>query len=159
LVATETAFRLDLFSRDGTLVRSIRAPDVDLALTPEIRDAYIALLRENTDDEPDEDRAELERMIADMEFPATMPAHSTVLVDDESNVWVGEYRYDNGPPQEYLVFDHDGAFIGRASVPPGMVVMAIDADRIWGRRTDELGVEYVVAYALEQVDEADLRDS
>jgi hypothetical protein len=150
LIGTGDRLQLDFYSPSGTAVRSVRAPDVHVSLTPEVAAAYRAFLRERAVNAPADQRAALERTISDMQLPETMPAFSSIVVDADGNVWVGEYRYDLDPAQQFLVFDTEGRFTGRATVPRSLRVMAIHDGRVWGRTTDELGVEYVVAYELEQ---------
>lgn len=150
LIATGDRLQLDFYSPSGAAVRSVRAPDVDVSLTPDIATAYRELLRERAASAPADQRAADERRISEMQLPETMPAFSSIVVDSDGSVWVGEYRYDGEPAEQFLVFDTDGRFTGRARVPPALRVMAIQDGHVWGRTTDDLGVEYVAAYELAQ---------
>jgi hypothetical protein len=86
--------------------------------------------------------------LASLELPPTVPAYASLRVDDESNVWLGEYRIDPADPQRFLVFDSDGRFITVVAMSADLRVMTIAHGQVWGRRDDDLGVEYVVGYAI-----------
>lgn len=150
LIATGDRLQLDIYSPAGSVLRSVRAPDVDVSLTSEDGTAYHEFLRERAANASPDQRAAVERSISDTQLPDSMPAFSSIVVDADGSVWVGEFRPDMGAAQQFLVFDTDGRFTGRAAMPPSFRVMAIDGRLAWGRTTDELGVEYVVAYELEE---------
>lgn len=151
LTGTADRFQFDLHSSSGRSVRSVRAPDVDVSMTPQIEAAYRQFRGERAASGPPDERAEAERSLAEMNMPDSVPAYSSILVDSDGNAWVGEYRFDIRSAQQFLVFDADGRFTGRASMPPSLRVMAIRDGRVWGRHTDDLGVEYVVAHVLEEI--------
>ena len=74
--------------------------------------------------------------------------HSGFLVDDLGNLWVAEFRLDGASPQRYIVFDNLGRFITTVSIPEHLRLMAISANRVFGRTTDSLDVQYVVGYEI-----------
>ncbi|HEU5207986.1 MAG TPA: 6-bladed beta-propeller [Longimicrobiales bacterium] len=151
IAGTADQLRFDVYSAAGALTRSVRAPDVNLALTPEIETAYLAILQERVEQMPEEVRPEAERSLAEMELPRVLPAYSSIQAGADSTVWVGSYRVVPGWPQHALVFDAAGEFLGRVELPPSLRVMWIGDGYVWGRESDELGVEYVVKYRLEDV--------
>jgi hypothetical protein len=147
-IGTGDRMQVDVYSSTGRHVRSVRAPEVDVRLTPAIDAAYRDFSRERIAESEREDPAAAERTVADMELPETMPAYSSLIVDDRGNLWVGEYRYDLAPARRYIVFDPEGRFITGVTVPPDFRVMTIANDHLWGRLTDDLDVQYVVGYAM-----------
>jgi hypothetical protein len=147
-IGTGDRMQVDVYSPTGQHVRSVRAPEVDVRLTPEIAAAYRDFIRERTAENERQDPAAAERTVAEMELPETMPAYSSLIVDEHGNLWVGEYRYDLAPPHRYIVFDPEGRFITGVTVPPDFLVMTIANDHLWGRLTDDLDVQYVVGYAI-----------
>jgi hypothetical protein len=149
LIGTADRLTVDLYSATGEHVRSVRAPDVDMRLTPAIETAYREFIRERIADAPPEQRV-ADRTIPEMELPQTVPAYSSFLVDDEANLWLGEYRYDFTPSRRFLVFDRDGHFITGVTVPSDFRVMTIVRDHVWGRATDDLGVEYIAGYSVQR---------
>lgn len=149
-VGTADRLQVDVYAVDGRLVRSIRGPDISVELTGEIADAYRELQHQRIAKLPPEQRAEAERMSVAVTLPKTVPAYSSLLFDDVGNLWLGEYRFDGKPPERYLVFDPDGGFLTCVTVPAGLRIMAIAGDRVWGRATDSLDVEYVEASSIER---------
>lgn len=151
IAGTADRLRFDVYSATGTLVRSVRAPDVDVSLTPAIESTYLTMLQERVAQMPDAVRPAAERSLAEMKLPEAVPAYSNIWSDADDNVWLGSLRIGTDWPQHALVFDAAGMFLGRAELPPSLRVMAIGNGFVWGRETDELGVEYVVKYRLEDV--------
>jgi hypothetical protein len=149
-VATADRFELDVYRPDGILVRSIRVPDANLNVTEDHIAGYARYLRAGAAAASPEVRAEIERRIASLTVPATVPAHGRVLVDETGQLWVGEYRYDRTPPSRFLVFDHDGRFVSGIDMPTRFTPMTITRDRVWGVATNSLDVQHVAAYAIER---------
>ncbi len=151
IVGTKERLQFDVFSTAGSLVRSVRAPDVDLTVTPEIQAAYEVLVQEQLANVPASERASAERRMAAMKLPDVVPAYSSMWTDADGRVWLGSLRIGDSSPQEALVFDVTGTFLGRAELPPSLRIFIIRDGFVWGRERDEFDVEYVVKYALEEV--------
>jgi hypothetical protein len=148
MVTTADRLEVDVYSPEGRLVRSFRAPDVTSELTEEIQAAWQDFMRDQLEETPPERRAQVERRISSAEFPANMPACSSLLVDDEGNAWLGEFRFDRTPAGRFLVFDPEGRFITAVTVPPGFRVMTIVRGHVYGSLTDEFDVEYAVGHSI-----------
>lgn len=150
VVGTGDPFQLDIYEPDGRLVRSIRAPDMDLSVTDAEKDAYRERSLASIPELPEEQRPEAERQIRETVFPRTRPAYGKLLVDRDGGLWVSRYASpsaDSAP--EWARFDADGRLQEVLEVPSGFVPFDIAGNRIWGRVTDDLGVQYAVAYAFE----------
>jgi hypothetical protein len=147
-VAAAEGFVVDAYSADGQLVRSIRAPDVDLKLTPEMIETYELSVRQAAT-EMDEDRAEATlQSLKDMYYPETRPAYSRLLVSDEA-LWLEEHQ--TGLPEgqkRWAIFGHDGEYRGTAVLPSSFRLQDVRGDHLLGSWTDELGVEYARIYRL-----------
>lgn len=143
-VGTADRTEVEVFTADGKLVRSIRAPEVDVAMTPERESEYKSFLRARSS----RDRAELERTIAALILPPTVPAYNSLMVDATGHLWLAEYRYDLTPARRYVVFDPDGRFVSVVEVPERFTVRTITRDQVWGVATDSLDVEYVIGYTI-----------
>ena len=89
--------------------------------------------------------------MAAMKLPDVVPAYSSMWTDADGRVWLGSLRIGDSSPQEALVFDVTGTFLGRAELPPSLRIFIIRDGFVWGRERDEFDVEYVVKYALEEV--------
>jgi hypothetical protein len=92
-------------------------------------------------------------------LPDTLPSFSDLLVDEEGNVWIREYRPDprSGPPPWWWIFDPEGRLRWGVRSPPGLIrsfnpVRRLDpyigSDRIVTSVKNELDVETVVVYRL-----------
>ncbi len=94
---------------------------------------------------------ELERALASVEFPETVPPYSQLLVDSEDHLWVRDYKIrGTSGPETWSVFAPEGQLLGTLQTPERLQVRQIGADFILGIWTDELDVSYVRMYALER---------
>jgi hypothetical protein len=141
---------IDVYTPGGALLRSIRAPDAPVLFTEKMQEEYRNTLRARIPELQPDRRPEAERMIAALALPPTLPAYSSVRVDNTGNIWVGEYRHDSAPASRYLVFDPNGEFLSVVAMPGRFVPMAITRDRIWGLVTDSLDVQSVAAYEIDR---------
>lgn len=84
-------------------------------------------------------------------FPPTMPAFSSLLVDELGAVWVEEYRvpWADDPPR-WTVLAGDGTTIARVQTPVGFRVHKVGADYLLGSVADELGIQTIRVYELER---------
>ena len=74
----------------------------------------------------------------------TRPAYADILVDPSGAIWLELYRgaSERDQPQEWLVLDADGTWLGTVGIPDGFSVSDITIDAVLGVWRDELGVEY-----------------
>lgn len=147
-VGTAEGFEVNVYQPDGTWVRSIRAPDVNLAVTGATMDSLKSRQWARAVTRGAVTPA-FERRLAEMAVPETRPAHGTLLVDAGQNQWVGEHRIDDRP-ERWAGFDAAGRSIGGVTLPEPLYPLYIDGAVILGRETDDLGVESLVAYAIER---------
>ncbi len=80
--------------------------------------------------------------------PDSIPNVDDLLLDDEGMVWVGSYRGDPSAPRLYHVYDSEGPFLARVTMPAGIEVLEIGAGHVLGITRDELDVERVVLLEL-----------
>lgn len=80
--------------------------------------------------------------------PDSIPNVDDLLVDDEGMVWVGLYRGDPSAPRLYHVYDAEGRFLARVTMPADVEVLEIGAGHVLGNTRDELDVERVVLLEL-----------
>ena len=90
------------------------------------------------------------------ELPSTLPAYSRLLVSREGELWVGMwsdadmYYESNERGRTWYAFDAGGRVARRLTVAPNMQVQDVGADWVLVRVTDEVGVEKLAVYALEE---------
>ena len=147
-VGTQDAFVIDVYSPAGQLVRSIRALETPVLSGPNLRADWNAFTRERLADVPPQERAEAERDAAQTELPASAPAYAEFVTDDEGNLWVAEYRVGGSAPERWVVFNAEGRVLTTVAVPESFRIMAVRQGRVFGRSSDEWGVQRVVGYAL-----------
>ena len=128
----------------GNVVRILRIPGYDLELT----EAQVAAERE--------DRLNFDlprgmtvppfflRMVEALPAPTTRPAHAEMLVDPSGAVWLELFRarIEQDRPQEWLILDADGTWLGTIEVPDRFRVTDITMETVLGVWRDELDVEH-----------------
>ena len=85
------------------------------------------------------------RMLAeDLPDATTRPAYAEILVDPSGAIWLELFRGESeqDQPQEWLVLNVDGTWLGTVEVPRRFTVMDITMDTVLGVREDELDVEH-----------------
>ena len=122
----------------GNLVRILRVPDYPLELT----EARIAAERE----------ALIERfapmggqqLFENAPAAETRPAFADILVDPSGAVWLELYRGESeqNQPEEWLVLDADGTWLGAVEIPDRFNVVDITMDAVLGVWEDELDIEH-----------------
>jgi len=142
-------YEIRVYTADGALERVIRASHRDLAVTEAAREAYREQQRSRATD--DASRAQIERALAEVEFPATLPPYERMLVDEEDHLWVQDYLLPGHEgPTTWSVFDPEGRLLGVVELPARFEPRQIGGDFILGVWQDELDVSYVRLYALER---------
>ncbi len=123
----------------GNLVRILRVPGYPLDLS----DARIAAERDHFLErlEPGHPlRAVFEALPAS----DTRPAFADIRVDPSGAVWLELYRGESeqDQPQEWLVLDADGTWLGTVEIPDRFTVSDITMDAVLGVWEDELDVQH-----------------
>lgn len=141
-----TADRMEfrVHAEDGRLLRSIRVPGFDLALTAAQVEAERATrLRDNSPDW-------LRSAVAALPAPPTRPAYAKLLVDPSGAVWLEPYRgnSERDVARPWQVFGADGEWLGAVSMPTSLRVVEIGLDHVLGVRLGDDGVEHVQLFHL-----------
>ena len=97
---------------------------------------------------PDRDDAE-GQIRAEMSLPDHVPPLSGGLFADDGSLWLR--REDTGAEvQRWIVLDPQGVLVAEVVLPSSLKVEVVRYRSLWGVDTDELGVPYVVRYAIER---------
>ena len=97
------------------------------------------------------DEALLNRFLAEMEVPDSIPAVYDLKIGVEGDIWVlREGTLQSQPEALYDVFDARGRFLGEMRFPREFRVQEIGVDYVLGVRRDEYDVPSVEMYALER---------
>lgn len=135
------AMQVEELDMSGNLVRILRIPGYPLDLD----DARIAAERDARFEElPAAMPPFIRQLVEDLPAPATRPAYANMLVDPSGAVWLELYRgmSERDRPQEWLILDADGTWLGTVEVPDRFTVMEIRMDTMLGVWRDELDVEH-----------------
>ena len=133
--------QVEELDRSGSLVRILRIPGYPL----ELSDALVAAERAaRFEAVPEAMPAFLRQMVEDFPTPATRPAYDDILVDPSGALWLELYRgnSEQDQPQEWLVLDADGTWLGNVGIPDRFTVSDITMETVLGVWRDELDVEH-----------------
>jgi hypothetical protein len=149
-VSTGDADEISVYHQSGILERLVRRTLDPTPVTPEIisRDMERRIAEERAELEEARVEPRVIRMIESLPYPDVSPPYGETVVDSELNLWAQEFRVFDDDPADWFVFDPDGVWLGRVTLPRGLEVYEIGSDYILGRTVDELGVEHVLVYEL-----------
>jgi hypothetical protein len=149
--STNDAFELRLLDPgSGRVARIVRAPELERPVTDEL----VRVMRDQAlaEAESPEERRETEDWLGLSPRPDVLPAFARIVVDDRARLWVLRSSFPPDSATRWWVFSREGDLLGSVDVPRGLTVMAVHCRGVWGVQQDELGVSYVVRYALRDVD-------
>ena len=135
------AMQVEELDMSGSLVRIVRIPGYPLDLSDTQvaaeREARLAGFRPGS-------TSVFRRLAEDLPDATTRPAYAEVLVDPSGAIWLELFRGESeqDQPQEWLVLDADGTWLGSVEAPRRFTVMDITMDAVLGVWEDELDVEH-----------------
>ena len=142
------SYELAIYTPEGVLERLVRRRQPARPVTPEALDALLKTRLDRISDPAR--RQQMERTYAEIPHPETMPFYETVMLDDESNLWVREFQPPPAGPPAWTVFDPDGRVLGAVSMPDDFRPTQIGRDFVLGIWNDDMDVQHVRMYALEK---------
>lgn len=139
-------YRLDHISLSGDTVRTVTLGVPNASVTEAERDSAVASFRELArefagDAQPNRGP----------EIPELKPSLKAIHVDDEGFLWTEPFLAQGAPPS-LDVFDPQGRYLGRVSLPvePWRAAsLVVRGNNIAMVTADDLGVQYVVRLAIE----------
>ena len=146
-VGVQERMEVGLYSGNGTLLRLLRVPDIDLNVTATDIEHRIRQLLEQ---QPVERRAEARNRLDQMDVPDSRPAYGRLLAGADGSLWAAEQARYPTIPRDWTVFGPDGRLLGTVVMPARFTVFQIGIDWVLGVGLDELDVEYVRLYRLEK---------
>lgn len=81
--------------------------------------------------------------------PEHLPPLESLQVATDGTIWLERFQAADGS-REWWILNPDGEPAGQAHTPEGLRVLLIHGDEVWGVETDELDVDYIVRYQLDQ---------
>ena len=135
------AMQVEELDVSGNLLRILRIPDYPLDLS----DAQIAAERDFVlgRGRPGS-TSPLRQALEAAPASDTRPAFTDILVDPSGAVWLQLHRGESeqDQPEEWLVLDADGTWLGTVEIPDRFTVSDITMDAVLGDWEDELDVEH-----------------
>ncbi len=145
-VGTNDTYQIEVYSTEGSLTSIVRRAHENLPVT---REDVAAIRSERVPESGDPNRRRLlEEAFEAMPVPETMPAFSTIHVDDVGNLWVEEYNRPGDEVPCWTVFDLTGVMLGTMTFPDGLRLLTAGDDYVIGVWQDEIDVEHVQLYEL-----------
>lgn len=145
-VGTADSYEIAVYSRLGEPAMIIRQDRGDLTITDAHLDQFISA---SVSQAPSDDvRRTWERQYRQMEWPATFPAYSRLLLDQDRNLWVHDYLRPGDTRSVWCVFGLDGTQIGRVEIPGNLEIFEIGSDYVLAKWRDDFDVERVGLFSL-----------
>ena len=128
----------------GNLSRILRIPDYPLGLTAEQFDAERQAMYDATIPPGIPVPPRFRRVIESQAVAANRPAFSNMLVDVSGAIWLELYRgvSEQDRPQEWLVLEADGTWLGTVKVPDRFRITDITMETVLGVWRDDVDVEH-----------------
>jgi len=155
-LASSEVYSIQVLNRHGVLTRIVRRRVARKEAGPDHIRRYVEQMVAAGAGDP-ENLEPWIAMLAGGPVAEVMPAYRLMLVDASGNLWVEDWD-DVGVRQGgYSVFDPDGVWLGRVTMPPGLPwtrglkpTMEIGEDYILGTWTTDFGVEQVRLYRIDK---------
>ena len=141
----------EVFSSEGQLLRSARAPGYDLRLSPtDVERERKARLGGGASRS-----SQLRDIVSRLPTPEARPASSDLKIDELGFVWIAEFKgwSERGEPIDWEVFATDGEWLGTVQVPARFTVFEFGIDYVLGLRLDDDDVEHVQILRLMRGDD------
>jgi hypothetical protein len=107
--STADDFEIREYALDGELVRQIRWQGRELAISPAEIERYKSWVTEAQEVDP---QSRWAQELIKMEFPPTMPAYDTMMLDEAGNLWVRRFALPGIREDDWDVFSPEGAWQG-----------------------------------------------
>jgi hypothetical protein len=149
-IGNQERFAVREYSSNGNLQSIVRGPTTDLAITPaDLDDLRRALMLNTPTDDPAATQF-IEQYLSTYPRPQNRPAYGRILVDAAGRLWISEYYHQFETPVRWAILDFDERNAASLTVPERFEIYDVGVDYVLGRWRDEIGVEYVQLYALQQ---------
>ena len=147
VIGRTESYEIKAYRSDGTLARIVRRDYEPGTPTQAEQDAN---LRRRVARLPEERRASVAEVAANVPLVDAFPAFAGTVGDALGHLWVAEFER---PGEEYdgtlwTVFDREGRVLGLVETPEGLTIFEIGEDYILAKMTDDLGVDYVRLWGL-----------
>ncbi len=159
--ATGDYYEYRVYARSGHLARVVRAA----APVLQVEESEMQLAKERFVSTSNKDRRKLfEAAWEKLELPATLPAFSRILADEEGNVWVRNYSPPRLLPDSlqgragttgewWARFDREGKLLGTIRIPDWHSVIGFSRGHVILRNIEPVdGFTWVTVHRMERTD-------
>jgi len=143
-------YEFRVFRRTGSLVRILRADNTPVRISRSLMEEFTASRLEGLRPGRYRDDVAMWPNTAGV-FPEFLPAHGSIQIGIENELWVEEYKTNPDDKSHWLVFDSDGALTARVETPERFVLMSVGADWIGGVWKGDMDVQHVRLYGLRRL--------
>lgn len=140
LVGDQTAYAVEVWSREGRRLARVTWEGPDLTLGPEAVSAWI---KAQIGSVPAPERPSVRAYLAEAPVPEHRPAYGVVVSGPAGGFWVGAYAPPGEEAAAWEAFDASGRRLGTVRMPPLFRPLDVAGDRLLGVRRDASGVEWV----------------
>lgn len=136
------------YGTDGGLRRILRVKGLSRPITSSVIDSMAGIQAERLPGTVT--RSSYRQILSEMPLPGTMPAFTSLRLDESGGFWAALYDMDDTGPTRWMVFDEDGRALGTLETPARLAVHEIGAGSVLGVWTSDLGVQQVRRYQLQR---------
>jgi hypothetical protein len=149
LAETDT-FEIRLYGEDGVPREIVRQRRLPVPVTAEEVNRFNEAKLAEVDDE--RSRQHYREMYDLMPQHETFPALASIRLDRAGNLWVKEFVRPGATAAIWQVFDGEGRITAQLTLPADFELLDIGGDYVIGLTRDELGIERVLWYNLDEVE-------
>lgn len=143
------AFEVRLHTSRGALVRVLRSRQVPPRVTAADIEAFKS--RALAGAATPQMKAMMERMVAEMPFPARMPTYERFESDGDGVLWIKRYPRPSDSTEVWSALTTAGAYYGPVELPPRVRLRSITREAIFCVWRDADDVEHVRKYSYKLV--------
>lgn len=141
-------FEILVYSFNGDLQKIITLPGIDLTLTDKEFKETIQSQLNRIDDL--ESKKRYTKYWSKLPHRKSKPAYSNLVIDDEGNLWIEEYQYDESKLTTWWIFNLEGFLLVEIEMSGNFQVFEIGHEYVLGKKINEDGFESIHVYRLKK---------
>ena len=146
-VGSGERFEIEVRSLDGALLRILRGPELELAITDEVRLDYQNALLEQT---PERFRSMAREQLGELPWPDEGPAYTAMRIDSSGLVWLRQRTPPGYAPERWSIMDPEEGYLGDLALPNRASLLDAGDDYLLVLTRDEFDVLKVVLLSLDR---------
>ena len=146
-VGSSERFEIEVRSLDGTLLRILRGPELDLTITDEVRREYEDVILEQT---LPQFRSAAREGLAGLPWPDKGPAYTALRIDSSGLIWLQQRTPPGDAPETWSIMDPAEGYLGEFTLPNRARLLDLGADYLLVLFPSEFDVERVVLLSFDR---------